>query len=100
MSLIAAALLVLNTITAAHTVYVVPPAGLNLAPYPEWAHYHWLAQPLCVWKKNLSSCFSLYDRVWLSNDRASQASMTQYAQEYLDHGIEVCSGHSYYVTPK
>lgn len=28
-------------------------------------------------------------RVWLSNDRASQASMTDYALEYLDHGIKV-----------
>lgn len=28
-------------------------------------------------------------RVWLSNDRASQASMMEYAQEYLDHGIKV-----------
>ena len=28
-------------------------------------------------------------RVWLSNDRASQSAMMQYAQEYLDHGIKV-----------
>jgi hypothetical protein len=61
-------LVVFITVTGAYSEYVVPPARLRSAPYPEWAHYHW---------------------VWLSNDRASQASMTQYAQEYLDHGIKV-----------
>ena len=23
--------------------YVIPPARLAPSPYPEWAHYHWLA---------------------------------------------------------
>jgi hypothetical protein len=64
-------LVVFITVTGAYSEYVVPPARLRSAPYPEWAHYHW---------------------VWLSNDRASQASMTQYAQEYLDHGIKVGFG--------
>ena len=31
----------------------------------------------------------LYCRVWLSNDRANQSSMIDYAQEYIDHGIQV-----------
>eukprot|EP00731_Ephydatia_muelleri_P029081 Em0020g725a len=48
--------------------YVVPPADLRSALYAEWAHYHW---------------------VWLSSDRANQSSMMQYAQDYLDHGIQV-----------
>ncbi|KAL5473375.1 hypothetical protein EMCRGX_G027852 [Ephydatia muelleri] len=50
------------------TCYVVPPANLRGALYAEWAHYHW---------------------VWLSSDRANQSSMMQYAQDYLDHGIQV-----------
>lgn len=28
---------------AAADRYVVPPARLAPSPYPEWAHYHWLA---------------------------------------------------------
>jgi len=48
--------------------YLVPPASLTSAPYPEWAHYHW---------------------VWLSNDRANQSSMMEYAAEYLGHGVQV-----------
>ncbi|XP_065826338.1 alpha-glucosidase 2-like isoform X2 [Oscarella lobularis] len=52
----------------AANVFVVPPANLEPSPYPEWAHYHW---------------------VWLSNDRANQTSMMQYADEYLAHDIPV-----------
>ena len=76
-------LVVFITVTGAYSEYVVPPARLRPAPYPEWAHYHWLANCHCSFSK-LLLC-----RVWLSNDRASQASMTQYAQQYLDHGIKV-----------
>eukprot|EP00117_Sycon_ciliatum_P022321 scpid86543/ scgid19292/ len=42
--------------------------GVGSAPYAEWAHYHW---------------------VWLSNDRASQAAMTEYAAEYRNRSIRV-----------
>ncbi|CAI8035554.1 Myogenesis-regulating glycosidase [Geodia barretti] len=76
-------LVVFITVTGAYSEYVVPPTRLRPAPYPEWAHYHWLANCHCSFSK-LLLC-----RVWLSNDRASQASMTQYAQQYLDHGIKV-----------
>ena len=39
---------------------------------------------------HLSHIFSFPFRVWLSSDRANQSSMMQYAQDYLDHGIQVC----------
>ena len=82
-------LVVFITVTGAYSEYVVPPARLRSAPYPEWAHYHWLAICRCSFSKLF---WLLLCRVWLSNDRASQASMTQYAQEYLDHGIKVGFG--------
>ena len=72
----------------AANVFVVPPANLEPSPYPEWAHYHWSARQKRTARR--VSCISLYCiRVWLSNDRANQTSMMQYADEYLAHDIPV-----------
>ena len=36
-------------------------------------------------------------RVWLSNDRANQSSMMDYATEYLNHGIQVSYSFLFFV---
>ena len=33
---------------AADENYLVPPAKLDSAPYPEWAHYHWYCSLLVI----------------------------------------------------
>ena len=53
--------------------------------------YQFLATPYAkVLYLSFAHCAAyLRYRVWLSNDRANQSSMMEYATEYLDHGVQV-----------
>ena len=44
---------------AADENYLVPPAKLESAPYPEWAHYHWYCSLLVYCRVLYSSIVEL-----------------------------------------
>ena len=79
----------INLFTAIASNYSVPPATLDPAPYPEWAHHHWSVTESQCRPHLLCHCMAC--RVWLSHDRAKQSSMMDYAMEYIEHGIKVSS---------